>query len=604
MSGQVFNPNNTSFVRNILGGPGVGTKRLREDTYLISIGQNIEPSANPTFASVSTTGSIHAGTTFRMGTSSVVKAPVVAADTSGTFAFGTAPAIDSIIAGSSTSVSHTGSTYAVSVAPSGVTPGTYNHANITLNDRGLVTAASSSSSVDTLAAGTGLSVSNTGSAYSVGIANTAVTPGSYVHATVSVNAQGQITAASSNPAVEDITAGTGIQVASIYNTYAVGLANTGVTPGTFSVPTMLVNAQGQIVAATSGSVVTSVAGTANQIITSNTAGAVTFSTPQSIGTSSTVQFASVGANCTPLSAMDVNGGLAVGAYAGVSTPPTNGIIASGRVTLGATSSITNLAVFGSTSNFDQVGTVCLRTAKPGTSTGFPTIAFGINNATNSMTNAYIQAIETGIATRPLLLGNTGAGVGIGDSFIPGSSFGVKGSTCIGSTYCTLAAPANGQIIEGNLSVGKSSNTYPCDIAGDIATTTGLRLPASGGTPTLLDFYEKNFIFTTAITGPITSTSVGITFSRIGNMVTMVFPSISQPSSGSTAPIQNSTTIPARFQPTAIISTYVTSQSNGVYSNSNCLISGGLLSIYATAPYGAWSVTGTNAVSAFTASWLV
>jgi len=77
---------------------------------------------------------------------------------------------------------------------------------------------------------------------------------------------------------------------------AMTLANSGVTAGTYTNATVIVDAKGRVTSASSGSGggVTSIAGTANQVIASGSTGAVTLSLPQSINTSASVQFGSFG----------------------------------------------------------------------------------------------------------------------------------------------------------------------------------------------------------------------------------------------------------------------------------------------------------------------
>lgn len=73
-----------------------------------------------------------------------------------------------------------------------------------------------------------------------------------------------------------VTAGTGISVATTADLSTITLANTGVTANTYSAPTITVNAQGQITSASSASIVNTATGTANAITVSASTGNVTF----------------------------------------------------------------------------------------------------------------------------------------------------------------------------------------------------------------------------------------------------------------------------------------------------------------------------------------
>lgn len=131
----------------------------------------------------------------------------------------------------------------VDLTNTGVTPGTYSLATVVVDAQGRVTSAANGSvsgGVDTLdgldgaltlVAGNDITITNNGSD-EITIASTAGGGGS----------------------VTSITAGTGLDGGTITTTGTIDLSNTGVTQGTYTTPSITVNAQGQITSASNTNV--------------------------------------------------------------------------------------------------------------------------------------------------------------------------------------------------------------------------------------------------------------------------------------------------------------------------------------------------------------
>ena len=163
------------------------------------------------------------------------------------------------------------STGVISISDTAVTPGTYNFSTITVDQQGRLTSASTGTPVTSVATGTGLSGGVITSTGTISLADTAVTPGTYNFSTITVVQQGRLTSASTGTPVTSVATGTGLSGGVITSTGTISLADTAVTPGTYNFSTITVDQQGRLTSASTGTPVTSVAtgtGLSGGVITS------------------------------------------------------------------------------------------------------------------------------------------------------------------------------------------------------------------------------------------------------------------------------------------------------------------------------------------------
>jgi len=135
-------------------------------------------------------------------------------------------------------------------------------------------------------------------------------------------------------------------------------------------------------------------------------------------------------------------------------------------------------------------------------------------------------------------------------------------------------------VTGKTGLGTSSPTEILHVVGNIKTTGGVYLPTSGGTATLLNYYEE-YQLTSTCSGPWTSRNCYVDVTRIGRMVFLSTNTAVSAASSVPAAITWATALPTRFRPSATLDCQPTFVGGVITNDAQCGVvsSTGIITLY-------------------------
>lgn len=228
----------------------------------------------------------------------------------------------------------------------------------------------------------------------------------------------------------------------------------------------------------------------------------------------------IGSAANPQSRLDVQGGLTVGGtYAGSQAAPADGVLIQGNVGIGTgtaantqaklhvLSNAAALVLEGTTHTFMAFYPDGFAAGRKGY-LGFPGASndsIELNNEMSSNGNILVTCLSGHVLLTPA----TAKGVGIGVT--PMAKLDVDGGAIIGSgaSYAGVATPiADGLIVQGNVSIGKTANTAPLDVVGNIVSSATMTAAAHASTagPTSYTWASTSVAYSISALSAITGNS--------------------------------------------------------------------------------------------------
>lgn len=277
------------------------------------------------------------------------------------------------------------------------------------------------------------------------------------------------------------------------------------------------------------------------------------------GTAIFANYLSVGGGLGNISSLTANGVLFLDASKNIRANSNFTYNASGQLTLNDAGD-GNLLILNNTNNSAVGHQMSFQKS------GVNTLSIGHNNsASQSYVFSAATVLKFGTSSAEVAR-FSGSNLGLG---VTSPDFLLEFPTTTGSKICLWKGAANQHQIFGfninsaelNYQVNTTGSNHVFK-AGTSSTTSntlltipgntgGVILPTTGGTASALTYYQESEAITFSVSGPWTARNWVVTFTRVGNIVTMTWPGLSAAVTSIGNQINSSAPIPVRYRPASI-----------------------------------------------------